>query len=149
MLVLSRKLGESIVINHDIHVVVVSMDGKKCRLGVVAPPAVPVHREEIYKKIRARHEASAPFAFTGQTTGENSLAAELEAANAEFRGGNLVLDFTNVRRINTLELGTLIGLHKRLESRGAWLTLIRMDANVREVFAVTRLDRFLTITDGP
>ena len=53
MLVLTRKVGESIVINDDIHVVVVSMDGSKCRLGVVAPPAVPVHRQEVYEKIKA------------------------------------------------------------------------------------------------
>jgi carbon storage regulator len=53
MLVLSRKVGESIVINDDIHVVVVAMEGNKCRLGIVAPSAVPVHRQEVYKKIRA------------------------------------------------------------------------------------------------
>jgi len=149
MLVLSRKTGESIVINDDIHVVVVSMEGNRCRLGIVAPPTVPVHRHEVYEKLKARQEASATLAFTGGTSGYNSLAAELAAANAESRGGNLVLDFTKVRRVNSLELETLIGLHKRLKSRGDLLTLIHLDANVREVFAVTRLDSFLTITDGP
>jgi len=146
MLVLSRKAGESIVINDDIRVVVVSMEGNKCRLGVVAPLAVSVHRHEVYEKIRANQDHPSPLTFTG----DNSLAAELEAANAaDFCGRHLVLDFTNVHRINSGELGTLIGLHERLKSRGVCLTLIRMDANVREVFAVTRLDRFLTITEGP
>jgi anti-anti-sigma factor len=74
----------------------------------------------------------------------NSLAAELAAANVEV-GGNLILDFSNIRRINSVELGTLIELHKRLEARGVRLTLIRIDSNVREVFAVTRLDSFLSI----
>jgi len=156
MLVLTRKIGESIIINDDIHVVVVAMDGNKCRLGVVAPPAVPVHRQEVYEKIKAGKgvEAPATLAFTGRT-GEidgkaNSLAVELEAANGAALGGrNLVLDFTNVRRINSVELEALIRLHKRLKSSGACLTLIRMDANVREVFAVTRLDSILAIRDGP
>jgi carbon storage regulator len=149
MLVLTRKIGESIVINDDINVVVVSLDGNKCRLGIVAPPAVPVHRQEIYEKIKAGLGAPAILAFTGRANGTNSLAGELEAANAtEFRGRNLVLDFTNVRRVNSAELDTLIGLHKRLASCGAGLTLICMDANVRGVFAVTRLDSFLAIRDG-
>jgi len=150
MLVLSRKVGESIVINDDIRVVVVAMEGNKCRLGVVAPLAVPVHRQEVYDKIRANQDDLSTLTFKGKTTGDNSLAAELEAANAvEFRGRHLVLDFTNVRRINSDELGTLVRLHERLRSRGANLTLTRMDANVREVFAVTRLDRLLAITDVP
>jgi len=147
MLVLSRKAGESIVINNDIRVVVVSMEGNKCRLGVVAPLAVPVHRQEVYDKIRANQDDPSTLTFKGEITGDNSLASELEAA--EFCGRHLVLDFTNVRRINSAELGTLVGLHERLRSRGACLTLTRMDANIRQVFAVTRLDRFLTIADRP
>lgn len=154
MLVLSRKVGECIVINDDVRVIVVSVAGNQCRLGVEAPSAVPIHRLEVYEKIRANQERSfpddsSPLVFTGKTTGENSLATELEAANAELRGDNLVLDFTNVRTVNSLELGTLIDLHKRLKARGACLTLIRLDADVRDIFAVTRLDSFLTITPGP
>lgn len=47
MLVLSRKLGESIVINGNIVVTVVDIDRNKIRLGVVAPKDVPVFRTEI------------------------------------------------------------------------------------------------------
>ena len=149
MLVLTRKPGESIVINGDIRVVVLSMEGNKCRLGVVAPPAVPVHRQEVFEKIKAHPNDPSPLTFTGVTTGHNSLGDELNAANtAAVCSGNLVLDFTNVRSVNSLELSTLVGLHERLLSRGACLTLIHLDANVREVFAVTRLDTFLTITAG-
>ena len=57
MLVLSRKIGESIIIRDDIQVVLVSMEGNKCRLGVVAPSDVPVHRQEIYDKIKSRDES--------------------------------------------------------------------------------------------
>ena len=52
MLVLSRKANESIVINHDITIVVVEIRGDKVRLGVEAPREVPVHRREVYDAIK-------------------------------------------------------------------------------------------------
>ena len=142
MLVLSRKIGESIVISGNVVVTVVAMNGGNIRLGFQAPPEVTVHRQEIYDKIKSRND-------TITFTGDDSLAAELQAGKAEFCGSHLVLDFTNVRRVNCRELDTLVGLHKRLQSRGNRLTLIGLDANVREVFAVTRLDGVLAIRDGP
>jgi len=146
MLVLSRKIGESIVIRDDIRVVLVSMDGSKCRLGIVAPPDVPVHRQEIHDKIKAREEFT--LAFTGRGTTNNAFADELRAAGADtFSGRHLILDFVNVRMVGSVELGTLVSLHKRLTSRGVGLSLIHLDANVREVFGVTRLDTILTITE--
>ena len=51
MLVLSRAKNESIVINDDIKITVVEIRGDKVRLGIDAPDAVPVHREETYCKI--------------------------------------------------------------------------------------------------
>ena len=50
MLVLSRKLGETIVIGNGITVKVLAVDGDRVKLGVVAPAEVPVHREEVYPK---------------------------------------------------------------------------------------------------
>ncbi len=50
MLVLSRKIGESIIINGCITVSVVACDGKKVRLGIIAPPDVRVDREEIHRQ---------------------------------------------------------------------------------------------------
>jgi len=52
MLVLSRKKGESIVINDDITIVVVEIRGDKVRLGVEAPKETPVHRNEVYEAIK-------------------------------------------------------------------------------------------------
>jgi carbon storage regulator len=52
MLVLSRKMGESIVINNDIRIMVVDIRGDKVRLGVEAPREVPVHRNEVYEAIQ-------------------------------------------------------------------------------------------------
>lgn len=50
MLVLSRKIGESIIINGSITVSIVACDGKKVRLGITAPPDVRVDREEIHRQ---------------------------------------------------------------------------------------------------
>jgi carbon storage regulator len=52
MLILSRKLNESIVIDGRITVKVVRVDGDIVKLGIAAPSDVPVHREEVYEEIR-------------------------------------------------------------------------------------------------
>ena len=52
MLVLSRKKGESIVINDNIVVTVVDIRGDKVRLGFDAPKDIPIHRQEVYDAIR-------------------------------------------------------------------------------------------------
>jgi len=51
MLVLSRKMNETIVINNDITVTVVEIRSDKVRLGIVEPKEVPVHRQEVYDAI--------------------------------------------------------------------------------------------------
>jgi carbon storage regulator CsrA len=50
MLVLSRKVGEEIVINGNIRVRIVQMDGGKVRIGIVAPDDVSIDRQEIHDK---------------------------------------------------------------------------------------------------
>jgi carbon storage regulator len=52
MLILSRKLNESIVIDGRISVKVVRVDGDIVKLGITAPAEVPVHRQEVYDEIR-------------------------------------------------------------------------------------------------
>jgi carbon storage regulator len=54
MLVLSRKLGEAIVIGDGVTIKVMAVDGGRVKLGVVAPLDVPVHREEIHERIATR-----------------------------------------------------------------------------------------------
>ncbi|MEM2144975.1 MAG: carbon storage regulator CsrA [Candidatus Jordarchaeaceae archaeon] len=51
MLVLSRKKGESIRIGNNIIISIVERYGNSVRIGIQAPPEVPVYREEIYQKI--------------------------------------------------------------------------------------------------
>ena len=51
VLVLSRKKNESIVVNNNITVTVVSIEGDRVRLGIEAPKEVPVNREEIHLRL--------------------------------------------------------------------------------------------------
>ena len=57
MLVLSRRIGEQIIINNNIRVTVVSLDGGKVRLGIEAPRDVRVDRQEVAER---RREFAAP-----------------------------------------------------------------------------------------
>jgi carbon storage regulator len=50
MLVLSRKVGEKVVIDGCITVAVVAVDGNKIRLGITAPPEVRIDREEVHRQ---------------------------------------------------------------------------------------------------
>lgn len=52
MLVLTRHRGESIIIGDDIVITVVDIRGDRVRLGITAPAPVPVHRREVYDRIR-------------------------------------------------------------------------------------------------
>jgi carbon storage regulator len=51
MLILTRRVGESVVIGDDVDVTVLGVKGNQVRLGVKAPRDVSVHREEIYQRI--------------------------------------------------------------------------------------------------
>ena len=51
MLILTRKVGESVLIGEDISITVLSVRGNQVKLGVQAPKEVSVHREEIYQRI--------------------------------------------------------------------------------------------------
>ena len=52
MLVLSRKVGENIIIGDEVLVTIVDIRGDKVRVGVEAPLEVPVHRQEVYEAIK-------------------------------------------------------------------------------------------------
>jgi len=59
MLYLSRKIGESIIINNNIELTVVEVRGKSVKLGFVFPPEASVLRKEIHDKIMAQNLAAA------------------------------------------------------------------------------------------
>ena len=52
MLILTRRVGETLVIGDDVTVTVLGVRGKQVRLGVNAPKDIAVHREEIYQRIQ-------------------------------------------------------------------------------------------------
>ncbi|MCH8274226.1 MAG: carbon storage regulator CsrA [Armatimonadetes bacterium] len=55
MLVLTRKVHQSIMIGDDIEVVVLEVRGEQVRLGIRAPKCISVHRQEIYTQIKAEN----------------------------------------------------------------------------------------------
>ena len=57
MLILTRRVGESLMIGDNVTVTVLGVKGNQVRIGVNAPKDVAVHREEIYSRI---HEGEAP-----------------------------------------------------------------------------------------
>jgi carbon storage regulator len=56
MLILTRRVGETVVIGDDVQVTVLGVKGNQVRLGVTAPRDVSVHRLEIYDRIRKEQE---------------------------------------------------------------------------------------------
>ncbi len=59
MLVLARRINESIMIGDDIEVVVVDIKGDQIKLGIRAPRTVSVHRSEVYREIQEQNKRAA------------------------------------------------------------------------------------------
>jgi carbon storage regulator len=58
MLVLTRKLGESIRIGDNITIKIIDLDGHHAKLGIEAPKSIAVNREEIYERIQQENKAA-------------------------------------------------------------------------------------------
>lgn len=64
MLILTRRIGESVYIGEEIRMTVLGVRGTQVRLGINAPKDVPVHREEIYYKIKHENDGQARRHYT-------------------------------------------------------------------------------------
>lgn len=71
MLILTRRVGESLMIGDDVSITVLGIKGNQVRLGVNAPKEISVHREEIYQRIQ-QEKAKA----------QEEVPANAEAANS-------------------------------------------------------------------
>lgn len=58
MLILTRRINETIFINNDIQVTVLAVQGRSVRIGIAAPKEFPIHREEIHLRIQSEKLAN-------------------------------------------------------------------------------------------
>lgn len=64
MLILTRKLGESIKIGDQIEVKIVAIEGEQIKLGIEAPRAIDIHRKEVYEAIQKENSQAATNALS-------------------------------------------------------------------------------------
>lgn|GEM_PF-320978 len=92
MLILTRKIGESITIGEQVKITVLGVFGRQVRLGVDAPPDVLVHREEVYVKIQEENREALKasendLAKVKSMLERNGKMGEAKPANIQFRKG--------------------------------------------------------------
>ncbi len=58
MLALTRKKGESLVINNNIEITILEMRGDQVKIGIAAPKEVPIYRKEVYLQIQEENKAA-------------------------------------------------------------------------------------------
>ncbi|WP_339284430.1 carbon storage regulator CsrA [Paenibacillus sp. FSL H8-0317] len=79
MLVLSRKKGESIIIQDQIEVTVLAVEGDTVRIGISAPKHIDIYRQEIYASIQeANRESATPLAANVEAFMERLRNSELK-----------------------------------------------------------------------
>ncbi|MBO9337016.1 MAG: carbon storage regulator CsrA [Roseiflexus sp.] len=76
MLVLTRKVNQSIVIGDDIEVVVLEVRGEQVRIGVRAPRAIAIHRKEVYEQILQENLKAASASADDLVSLESRLAED-------------------------------------------------------------------------
>jgi carbon storage regulator len=83
MLYLTRKIGDSIIINDDIEVTVVDVRGKSIKLGLTFPEDVSVYRHEVYERIQAEKAGEGAADDDGADAPDDETTAETTDGPAE------------------------------------------------------------------
>jgi carbon storage regulator len=80
MLILTRRIGEALMIGEDVTITVLSVKGNQVRLGVTAPREVAVHREEVFQRLHAGEDADGDSAAAGTDADvETDVEADTDA----------------------------------------------------------------------
>jgi len=87
MLYLTRKIGESIVINDDIELTVVEVRGKSIKLGLTFPSDVTVYRREVYDRIQAEKRGEVPPRAKGPRGPRGAAPDQVAATGAPSNDG--------------------------------------------------------------
>jgi len=83
MLILTRRINETLNIGDDVQVTVLGIKGNQVRIGINAPRDVPVHREEIYQRIKREERMN---------SGDAAPAAEDYSSDHDLRGADYFSD---------------------------------------------------------
>jgi carbon storage regulator len=70
MLILTRRVGETVMIGDEVTVVVLGVKGNQVRMGITAPRTVAVHREEIFERIKREEHDAGPATTEPKVTPE-------------------------------------------------------------------------------
>ncbi len=89
LLILTRRIGETLMVGDNVTITVLSVKGNQVRIGVKAPPEVAVHREEIYKRIHeAETDNPSSKLDTSSETLENTIVQPINDESVSHDAGN-------------------------------------------------------------
>jgi carbon storage regulator len=72
MLILTRRVGETVMIGDEVTVTILGVKGSQVRVGIAAPKTIPVHREEIYERIKRETHLEIPAADSNAPVTDDS-----------------------------------------------------------------------------
>jgi carbon storage regulator len=83
MLILTRRVGETLIIGDDVVVTVLGIKGNQVRIGINAPKDVSVHREEIYQRIQQEKNSTTPAATPAPASEEKVKEKKVRTPKGE------------------------------------------------------------------
>jgi carbon storage regulator len=90
MLILTRRVGETIVIGDNVIVTVLGIKGNQVRIGINAPKDVTVHREEIYQRIQQEKNTTTPATTTAAPAAKPEVKPEVKPTESSASTGPAV-----------------------------------------------------------